>query len=90
MPGKCIVLLPGFAAALATKPGACRQFRAAAGTFAGRQRGAALLAEACFARIGAAAFGAGIASIAAVRACALRLDWLDTVDNIYEHTVLSP
>lgn len=89
MPGKCIVLLPGFAAALATKPGACRQFRAAAGTFAGRQRGATLLAEACFARIGAAAFGAGIASIAAVRACALRIAWIATVATMFGTAVMT-
>jgi hypothetical protein len=70
MPGKCIVLLPGFAA-LAAKLCARRQFRTAAGTFGGRQGSPALLAEARAVRIGAAALGAGIARIAAAWAATL-------------------
>ncbi len=50
---------------MAAKLGTCRQFHATAGTFGGRQGSTALLAEACFARIGAAALGAGIAGITA-------------------------
>nr|WP_296640201.1 hypothetical protein [Thiobacillus sp. 65-1402] len=38
-----------------------------------------MLTEARFARIGAAAFGAGIASIADARACALRIAWIATM-----------
>ena len=73
MPGKCIVLLPGFAA-LAAKLGARRQFRAAAGTFCGRQGSAALPAEARIARIGAAALEAGDC-----RAAVLRIAWITPI-----------
>jgi len=73
--GICAALLPEFAA-LAAEPGIGCEFRAATGTFGGRQGSAALPAEARIARIGAAALWAGIARIAAAWACALRIAWI--------------
>ena len=75
--------------ALAAKPGAHRQFRAAAGTSGGRQGGAAFLAEARFGRIGAAAFGAGIAGIAAALTHALRIARITTVAVMFGTSVMA-
>ena len=82
------MLLPGFAA-LAAELCARRQFRAATGTFGGRQRGAALLAKARIARIGAAALGAGIAGIAAAWATALRVAWISAVTAMFGTAVMA-
>ena len=77
--GECTALLLGFAA-LAAELGACWQFRAAAGTFTGRQGSAASLAEARFVRIGAPALGARIAGIAPTWASVL---WISLIAAMF-------
>jgi hypothetical protein len=83
-----LALLLGFAA-LAAKLGACRQLRAAAGTFSGRQRGAALLAKARFVHIGAAALGTRITGIATAWAGTLRRALITPVVTTFRTDVMT-
>ena len=75
--------------ALAAKPGACRQFRATAGTFAGRQGSTALLAKARIARIGATALGAAVAGITTTGVSALRIVWITAVAAVSGTAVMT-